>query len=88
MTPGAGNPLLAKGFHPAVWSYGHRNLLGIAFDASGNLWEEEMGPKGGDEVNLILSVRNYGYPIVSTVITMMTSRSRITTRVPSSRSPR
>jgi aldose sugar dehydrogenase len=64
-TPASGNPLVGKGFHPAVWSYGHRNLLGIAFDASGNLWEQEMGPKGGDEVNLILPGRNYGYPIVS-----------------------
>jgi aldose sugar dehydrogenase len=64
-TAAPGNPLAAKGFHPAVWSYGHRNLLGIAFDANGNLWEQEMGPKGGDEVNLILPGRNYGYPIVS-----------------------
>jgi aldose sugar dehydrogenase len=64
-TPAPGNPLAAKGFHPAIWSYGHRNLLGLAFDASGNLWEEEMGPKGGDEVNLILPGLNYGYPIVS-----------------------
>ncbi|TVV75268.1 PQQ-dependent sugar dehydrogenase [Sphingomonas solaris] len=64
-TPAADNPLSAKGFHPAVWSYGHRNLLGIAFDAKGRLWEQEMGPKGGDEVNLILPGRNYGYPIVS-----------------------
>jgi glucose/arabinose dehydrogenase len=64
-TPAKGNPLVDKGFHPAVWSYGHRNLLGIAFDASGNLWEQEMGPKGGDEVNLILPGRNYGYPLVS-----------------------
>ena len=62
----AGDPgLTAKGFHPAIWSYGHRNLLGIAFDASGNLWEQEMGPEGGDEVNLILPGRNYGYPKVS-----------------------
>ena len=64
-TPAAGNPLAAKGFHPAVWSYGHRNLLGIAFDAQGNLWEQEMGPKGGDEVNLIYPGLNYGYPNVS-----------------------
>ncbi len=64
-TPAPGNPLAAKGFHPAVWSYGHRNPLGIAFDESGNLWEQEMGPRGGDEVNLILPGRNYGYPIVS-----------------------
>jgi glucose/arabinose dehydrogenase len=63
--PAPGNPLAAKGFHPAVWSYGHRNPLGIALDANGNLWEQEMGPEGGDEVNLILPGRNYGYPIVS-----------------------
>jgi glucose/arabinose dehydrogenase len=63
--PAPGNPLAAKGFHPAIWSYGHRNLLGIAFDASGNLWAQEMGPRGGDEVNVILPGRNYGYPIVS-----------------------
>lgn len=63
--PAPGNPLAAQGFHPAVWSYGHRNLLGIAFDAKGNLWEQEMGPKGGDEANLILPGKNYGYPKVS-----------------------
>ena len=64
-TPAAGNPLAARGFNPAVWSYGHRNLLGLAFDAQGNLWEQEMGPMGGDEVNLILPGRNYGYPVAS-----------------------
>jgi glucose/arabinose dehydrogenase len=63
--PAPGNPLAAKGFAPEVWSYGHRNLLGIAFDAAGNLWEQEMGPKGGDELNLIQAGRNYGYPLVS-----------------------
>lgn len=63
--PAPGNPLAAKGFHPAVWSYGHRNLLGIAFDSADNLWEQEMGPKGGDELNLVLPGRNYGYPHVS-----------------------
>ena len=63
--PASGNPLAGEGFHPAVWSYGHRNLLGIAFDAQGNLWEQEMGPKGGDELNLVLPGRNYGYPKVS-----------------------
>ncbi len=62
----AGDPgLTAKGFHPAIWSYGHRNLLGIAFDARGNLWNQEMGPEGGDELNLVLAGRNYGYPRVS-----------------------
>jgi len=64
-TPADGNPLAERGFHPAIWSYGHRNLLGIAFDADGNLWAQEMGPRAGDEVNLILPGRNYGYPTVS-----------------------
>ncbi|MES2289801.1 MAG: PQQ-dependent sugar dehydrogenase [Pseudomonadota bacterium] len=63
--PAPGNPLVKDGFQPEVWSYGHRNILGLAFDAAGNLWEQEMGPKGGDEVNLILPGRNYGYPLVS-----------------------
>ncbi len=63
--PAPGNPLAAKGFAPEIWSNGHRNLLGIAFDAQGRLWEQEMGPRGGDEVNLILPGRNYGWPIVS-----------------------
>ena len=63
--PAPGNPLADKGFHPAIWSYGHRNLLGIAFDKQGNLWEQEMGPKGGDEVNLIEPGHNYGWPLVS-----------------------
>jgi glucose/arabinose dehydrogenase len=64
-TPAAGNPLAARGGDPAIWTYGHRNLLGLAFDAKGNLWEQEMGPRGGDEVNLILPGRNYGWPVVS-----------------------
>lgn len=63
--PAPGNPLAAKGYDPAVWSYGHRNPLGLAFDLNGRLWEAEMGPKGGDEVNLILPGHNYGWPIVS-----------------------
>jgi glucose/arabinose dehydrogenase len=63
--PAPGNPLAAQGFRPEVWSYGHRNLLGIAFDAQGNLWEQEMGPKGGDEINLIQPGRNYGWPNAS-----------------------
>ncbi|KQT32029.1 dehydrogenase [Sphingomonas sp. Leaf412] len=63
--PATGNPLASQGFRPETWSYGHRNLLGIAFDAQGNLWEQEMGPKGGDELNLIVAGKNYGYPNVS-----------------------
>ena len=48
-----------------VWSSGHRNVLGLAFDAQGRLWEDEMGPKGGDELNLVVEGSNYGYPLVS-----------------------
>jgi glucose/arabinose dehydrogenase len=64
-TPASGNPLAAKGFHPAVWSYGHRNLLGVAFDKQGRLWEMEMGPRHGDEINLIKPGLNYGWPKAS-----------------------
>jgi glucose/arabinose dehydrogenase len=53
-------------FTPAeTWSTGHRNPYGLAFAPDGRLWEHEMGPKGGDEVNLILPGRNYGWPNVS-----------------------
>ena len=48
-----------------TWSSGHRNPYGLVFDAAGRLWESEMGPKGGDELNLILPGRNYGWPKVS-----------------------
>jgi len=48
-----------------TWTLGHRNPLGLAFAPDGRLWEIEMGPKGGDELNLIIEGRNYGYPRVS-----------------------
>jgi glucose/arabinose dehydrogenase len=47
------------------WTMGHRNNLGIAFDADGRLWVHEMGPRHGDELNLIIPGKNYGWPIVS-----------------------
>lgn len=62
----ANNPFAQQGGVAAqVWSLGHRNPLGIAFDAQGRLWEQEMGPQGGDELNLIQRGGNYGYPEVS-----------------------
>ncbi|OAN26550.1 MULTISPECIES: PQQ-dependent sugar dehydrogenase [Pseudomonas] len=62
----ADNPFAKQGGVAAqVWSLGHRNPLGIAFDAQGRLWEQEMGPQGGDELNLIQRGGNYGYPEVS-----------------------
>ncbi len=48
-----------------TWTSGHRNPLGLAFAPDGRLWEIEMGPQGGDELNLIVQGRNYGYPQVS-----------------------
>jgi glucose/arabinose dehydrogenase len=48
-----------------IWSYGHRNILAAAFDPSGRLWALEMGPLGGDELNLIQPGKNYGWPFVS-----------------------
>lgn len=47
------------------WTTGHRNVLGMAFDDSGRLWANEMGPRGGDEFNLIEKGNNYGWPLVS-----------------------
>ncbi|HEX8583312.1 MAG TPA: PQQ-dependent sugar dehydrogenase [Allosphingosinicella sp.] len=60
------NPFASRGGVTAqIWSLGHRNLLGLAFAPDGRLWENEMGPKGGDEFNRIERGSNYGYPIVS-----------------------
>jgi len=53
------------GVFPQIWSLGHRNPLGVDFDAEGRLWVMEMGPRGGDELNLVERGANYGYPVVS-----------------------
>ncbi|KAJ4289846.1 hypothetical protein N0V90_011178 [Kalmusia sp. IMI 367209] len=61
----AGNPFASQGsIQSQIWSLGHRNPLGIDWDAQGRLWEVEMGPMGGDELNLIQSGANYGWPLV------------------------
>ncbi|WP_249227111.1 PQQ-dependent sugar dehydrogenase [Kutzneria sp. CA-103260] len=49
-------------FHNAVWSYGHRNVQGLAFDSQGRLWEQEFGNSIMDETNLIVKGGNYGWP--------------------------
>ena len=60
------NPFYDQGRIKAqIWSYGHRNPLGLAFDAQGRLWNQEMGPEGGDELNLVKKATNYGYPKAS-----------------------
>lgn len=65
-SPAPGNPFADK---PSptnqIWSYGHRNILGLDFDAEGRLWAAEHGPAGGDELNLVQPGRNYGWPLVS-----------------------
>ncbi|GAA5174505.1 PQQ-dependent sugar dehydrogenase [Niveibacterium umoris] len=62
-----GNPVFASaGARPEIWSYGHRNPQGAAIHpTTGELWETEHGPQGGDELNLIRAGNNYGWPIRS-----------------------
>ena len=61
------NPFVNKpGALPEIWAYGLRNPEGLAFNpADGKLWEQEHGPKGGDEINIIEKGKNYGWPVVS-----------------------
>ncbi|RNF85289.1 PQQ-dependent sugar dehydrogenase [Montanilutibacter psychrotolerans] len=63
----ADNPFVGRpDARPEIWSYGHRNSQSLAFDPrTGNLWEAEHGPRGGDEINLPLPGRNYGWPITT-----------------------
>lgn len=62
----AGNPFLNNsGALPEIYSYGHRNVQGLDIHPStGELWASEMGPKGGDEINLIKPGKNYGWPTI------------------------
>src|SRR5690606_29026992 len=60
------NPFAGQGGVTAqIWSLGHRNPLGLAFDGDGQLWNVEMGPRGGDELNRVQRGANYGWPEVS-----------------------
>jgi glucose/arabinose dehydrogenase len=61
------NPFVGKpGALPEIWAYGLRNPEGLAINpADGKLWEQEHGPKGGDEINIIAKGANYGWPVVS-----------------------
>ncbi len=63
----ADNPFVkTAGAVPSIWSYGHRSPQGLEFNRrTGELWETEMGQRGGDEVNLLRPGRNYGWPLVS-----------------------
>ncbi len=60
------NPFVNISGLPEIWSYGHRNPQGMFWDkATGNLWSNEHGPRGGDEINLVKPGENYGWPVVS-----------------------
>jgi glucose/arabinose dehydrogenase len=65
--PAEGNPFLNNSnAKPEIYSYGHRNVQGLAFHpVTGDLWENEFGPRGGDELNLIQPGKNYGWPIIT-----------------------
>ncbi|MEH2558182.1 glucose/arabinose dehydrogenase [Bradyrhizobium algeriense] len=62
----SGNPFAGRtDAKPEIWSYGHRNVQALAINpASGDPWEIEHGPRGGDEVNLIGKGKNYGWPVI------------------------
>lgn len=60
----ADNPF-AKSPNPTIWSYGHRNPQGLTLGPDGTLWENEHGPRGGDEINRIVKGKNYGWPVIS-----------------------
>jgi glucose/arabinose dehydrogenase len=61
------NPFVARaGAKPEIYTYGHRNGYGLAFNPdTGQLWQAEIGPMGGDEVNILMPGHNYGWPLVS-----------------------
>lgn len=60
------NPFAKQsGAMPEIWTLGHRNVQASAFDENGRLWTVEMGPQGGDELNLIEKGKNYGWPVIS-----------------------
>ncbi len=65
--PAQGNPFAGRaGARPELYSYGHRNVQGLAFHpVTGDLWENEFGPKGGDELNRIQPGKNYGWPVIT-----------------------
>ena len=62
------NPFVGRpGALPEIFSYGHRNAYGLAYHPeTGELWESEIGPLGGDEINILFPGHNYGWPLVST----------------------
>jgi aldose sugar dehydrogenase len=88
------NPFVGKsgaglrGAKPEIWSYGHRNPEGLAFNpADGKLWEQEHGPRGGDEINIIEKGKNYGWPVIGYGIDYDGSRIHAGTHKPGMEQP-
>ena len=73
----ADNPFVSRaGAKPEIWSYGHRNVQGIAIDpATGNVWTNEHGPQGGDELNLDRAGKNYGWPVIGYGVNYTTGKA-------------
>jgi glucose/arabinose dehydrogenase len=71
------NPFVGKPpAKPEIWSYGHRNIQGIAIDpATGNVWTTEHGPQGGDELNLDRPGKNYGWPVIGFGVNYVTGKA-------------
>jgi glucose/arabinose dehydrogenase len=64
--PAANNPFLQNSAaEPRIWSYGHRNIQGATLDNQGRLWTHEHGPQGGDEINITVAGKNYGWPLIT-----------------------
>lgn len=65
--PATGNPFIGRAdARPELYSYGHRNVQGLALHPlTGDLWDSEMGPRGGDELNLIQPGKNFGWPVIT-----------------------
>jgi aldose sugar dehydrogenase len=82
--PFVGNPAVK----PEIWSYGHRNPEGLAFNpADGKLWEQEHGPQGGDEINIIEKGKNYGWPVIGFGIDYNGARIHESTEKPGMEQP-
>jgi len=66
-TPAPGNPFAGKpGYKAEIYTMGHRNSLGLALNpVTGDMWNNENGPYGGDEINVLKAGNNYGWPLVS-----------------------
>ncbi|HEY6023261.1 MAG TPA: PQQ-dependent sugar dehydrogenase [Pseudolabrys sp.] len=83
------NPFVGNGnARPEIWSYGHRNGQGLAFNpADGKLWEQEHGPQGGDEINIIEKGKNYGWPVIGYGVDYGGAKIHASTRKPGMEQP-